>query len=152
MAAFAERGGAATPTQEALPSGLKIPLKQPKEVIFVSRFLCPAVSGLAPYTPGEQPRDMRYIKLNTNESPFPPSPKVVEALTEEERQKLRLYSDPTCKDLVDAIAKRYGLHAGAGAAGQRQRREPGLCLPGLLRRQPGSGLCGHHLRLLQGLG
>lgn len=75
----------------------------------MSRFLCPAVSGLAPYTPGEQPRDMRYIKLNTNESPFPPSPKVVEALNEEERQKLRLYSDPTCKDLVDAIAKRYGL-------------------------------------------
>ena len=72
----------------------------------MSRFLCPAVSGLDPYTPGEQPRDMRYIKLNTNESPFPPSPKVVEALNEEERQKLRLYSDPTCKDLVDAIAKR----------------------------------------------
>ena len=75
----------------------------------MSRFLSAASSVLDPYTPGEQPRDQRYIKLNTNESPFPPSPRVVEALTAEESRKLRLYSDPTCKDLVEAIADRYGL-------------------------------------------
>ena len=86
-------------------------------MVSMSKFLCGAVAALDPYTPGEQPRDMQYIKLNTNESPFPPSPRVVEALNEEERRKLRLYSDPTCKELVDAIAARYGLRPGQVLAG-----------------------------------
>ncbi|MBU5627495.1 histidinol-phosphate transaminase [Oscillibacter sp. MSJ-2] len=83
----------------------------------MSRFFSAAVSDLDPYTPGEQPRGQNYIKLNTNESPFPPSPRVVEALTEEESRGLRLYSDPTCKDLVDAIAGYYGLQSGQVLAG-----------------------------------
>lgn len=83
----------------------------------MSRFLSSAAGCLAPYTPGEQPRDQRYIKLNTNECPFPPSPRVVAALTAEESRRLRLYSDPTCKDLTDAVACRYGLRAGQVMAG-----------------------------------
>jgi len=75
----------------------------------MSRFLSPEASRLDPYTPGEQPRDQRYIKLNTNESPFPPSPKVLEAVSREEVGKLYLYSDPTCAALNEAIAKHYGL-------------------------------------------
>ena len=75
----------------------------------MSRFLSPEAQCLAPYTPGEQPRDQRYIKLNTNESPFPPSPKVLEALSRTEAEKLYLYSDPACTGLNGAIAKRYGL-------------------------------------------
>jgi len=75
----------------------------------MSRFLSREAAGLAPYTPGEQPQDQQYIKLNTNESPFPPSPAVIEALSEAERGKLHLYSDPTCAVLNNAIAKRYGL-------------------------------------------
>lgn len=75
----------------------------------MSRFLSPEAQRLAPYTPGEQPRDQRYIKLNTNESPFPPSPKVLEALSRTEAEKLYLYSDPACTGLNGAIAKRYGL-------------------------------------------
>ena len=77
----------------------------------MSRFLSPEAARLAPYTPGEQPRDQQYIKLNTNESPFPPSPRVLAALSRAEAGKLNLYSDPTCAPLVDAIARRYGLGA-----------------------------------------
>ena len=75
----------------------------------MSKFLSKEASRLAPYTPGEQPQDQQYIKLNTNESPFPPSPKVVKALSRAELLKLNLYSDPTCGQLVEAIAKRYEL-------------------------------------------
>lgn len=75
----------------------------------MSRFLSPEARRCAPYTPGEQPRDQQYIKLNTNESPFPPSPRVLEALSRAEAEKLYLYSDPTCAALNGAIAKRYGL-------------------------------------------
>ena len=75
----------------------------------MSKFLSREASRLAPYTPGEQPTDAQYIKLNTNESPFPPSPKVVKALSRAELLKLNLYSDPTCGQLVEAIAKRYEL-------------------------------------------
>ena len=77
----------------------------------MSRFLSPEAARLAPYTPGEQPRDQQYIKLNTNESPFPPSPRVLAALSRAEAGKLNLYSDPTCARLTDAIARRCGLRA-----------------------------------------
>jgi histidinol-phosphate aminotransferase len=75
----------------------------------MSRFLSAEAARLDPYTPGEQPQDMQYIKLNTNESPFPPSPKVIEAVSQAEVSRLNLYSDPTCAVLVNALAKRYGL-------------------------------------------
>ena len=75
----------------------------------MSRFLSNEATVLAPYTPGEQPTDTQYIKLNTNESPFPPSPKVMEAVSGAEVGKLNLYSDPTCGILNRALAKRYGV-------------------------------------------
>ena len=77
----------------------------------MSRFLSKEAGRLAPYTPGEQPQDQQYVKLNTNESPFPPAPKVVKALSRAEVLKLNLYSDPTCGRLVEAIAKRYELQS-----------------------------------------
>lgn len=76
----------------------------------MSRFLTGALRALKPYTPGEQPRDGKdLIKLNTNESPFPPSPRVLDALTREEAEKLRLYSDPACTDFLAALAQTYGV-------------------------------------------
>jgi histidinol-phosphate aminotransferase len=75
----------------------------------MSRFLSDEAARLSPYTPGEQPTDAQYIKLNTNESPFPPSPRVIKAVSRAELGKLNLYSDPTCGQLVAAIAKRYEL-------------------------------------------
>ena len=75
----------------------------------MSRFLNRAYASLDVYTPGEQPKDMQYIKLNTNESPYPPSDGVIKAISEGEIEKLRLYSDPECADLRDAIAELYGV-------------------------------------------
>ena len=74
----------------------------------MSRFLTKRLEKLTPYTPGEQPRDMQYIKLNTNESPFPPSPAVIEA-AKTEAGRLQLYSDPTCRELTDKLASLYGV-------------------------------------------
>lgn len=71
-------------------------------------FMVSRYASLEAYVPGEQPRDMEYVKLNTNESPFPPSPKVIEAITEAEVEKLKLYSDPEGKDLRDVIAAHFG--------------------------------------------
>ena len=75
----------------------------------MSRFLKDCYQPLEAYTPGEQPRDMVYIKLNTNESPYPPAPSVVELLQRTDFENLRLYSDPTCKGLKEKLAALYGL-------------------------------------------
>ncbi len=77
----------------------------------MSRFLNENLKGLIAYTPGEQPRDKKYIKLNTNESPYPPSPQVLDAISKGEILDLRLYSDPLCKTLKEKIAKRYDVDA-----------------------------------------
>lgn len=65
--------------------------------------------SIRPYTPGEQPRDRKYVKLNTNENPYPPSPRVIEAITAASNESLRLYPDPDCTDLRETIALYYGL-------------------------------------------
>lgn len=75
----------------------------------MSRFLNTKFSTLEAYTPGEQPTDMKYIKLNTNESPYPPSKGVIDAVNSDEVEKLRLYPDPECKILKDRIASLYGV-------------------------------------------
>ena len=67
------------------------------------------VRKVVPYVPGEQPQEQRMIKLNTNENPYPPAPGVIRALKEFDTDRLRLYPEPTCKVLVDAIAEYYGL-------------------------------------------
>lgn len=74
----------------------------------MSRFFSSKYSKLIPYTPGEQPKDMEYVKLNTNESPFAPSENVYEAV-KKEAEKLHLYSDPEAKIITEKIAKRYGV-------------------------------------------
>ena len=76
----------------------------------MSRFLSPRLEHLVPYVPGEQPQNMgELIKLNTNENPYPPSPRVVEAITAKEVTDLRLYSDPAASRLRQAVASRYGI-------------------------------------------
>ncbi len=74
----------------------------------MSRFLSSKYATLSPYTPGEQPKDMRYVKLNTNESPFPPSPKA-QVLAAAAAKNLQLYSDPECTELVNTAAEYFGV-------------------------------------------
>ncbi len=76
----------------------------------MSRFLADDYRNLVPYTPGEQ-LNVKVIKLNTNENPFPPSPKVKEAVSTGLLEDLRLYSDPEVKKLRAALAERYGVKA-----------------------------------------
>ena len=64
-------------------------------------------ADLEAYVPGEQPQDMQYVKLNTNESPFPPSPEVIAAVNAYEVGRLNLYPDPDCKRLRKKLADLY---------------------------------------------
>ena len=74
----------------------------------MSRFFNSKFSRLVPYTPGEQPKDMKYIKLNTNESPFAPSP-IAQKMAADAARNLQLYSDPECRDLVKKAAEYFGV-------------------------------------------
>ena len=74
----------------------------------MSRFFSEKYKDLIPYVPGEQPRDRRYIKLNTNESPFPPSPKAVQYAAAA-AENLQLYSDPTCTSIKAKMAQLKGI-------------------------------------------
>ncbi len=75
----------------------------------MSRFLDKKYSSLEAYVPGEQPQDKKYIKLNTNESPYPPSPEVIASIDDKDISDLRLYSDPECRILKTKLAERYGV-------------------------------------------
>jgi histidinol-phosphate aminotransferase len=72
-------------------------------------FVRPVVSSMHGYVPGEQPRDRRYIKLNTNENPYPPSPKVKDALLAAVSDDLRLYPDPEATALRQRAGQVYGV-------------------------------------------
>ena len=74
----------------------------------MSRFFSKKYKNLTPYTPGEQPKDTQYVKLNTNESPFPPSPNALR-MAAEAAGNLQLYSDPECRDLVKKAAEVFGI-------------------------------------------
>ena len=78
----------------------------------MSMYLNPSIEAMTAYIPGEQPRDKAYIKLNTNENPYPPAPSVVAAMNAGEVEDLRLYSDPTAKVLKEKLAELYGLKSG----------------------------------------
>ena len=76
----------------------------------MSRFFSKKLASLTPYTPGEQPQDKQYVKLNTNESPFLPSERA-QRLAAEAAAQLQLYPDPTCHILRQKLGELYGLSA-----------------------------------------
>lgn len=75
----------------------------------MSRFLSQAMQNMAPYVPGEQPQDKKYLKLNTNECPYEPSMSVMEALASFKAQDLRLYPDPDAAAIKVVAAETYKL-------------------------------------------
>jgi histidinol-phosphate aminotransferase len=75
----------------------------------MNRYWSAVARNIKPYTPGEQPKDKKYIKLNTNENPYPPSPRVLAAIKAAVNEDLKLYPDPNCDALKAAIAQKYGL-------------------------------------------
>jgi len=77
----------------------------------MSRFLNRKYNNLAPYVPGEQPQDQQYVKLNTNESPFPPSRAAIYRATRA-AERLQLYSDPDCRALAEKLAVRLAEDSG----------------------------------------
>lgn len=83
----------------------------------MSRFFSNELESLSPYTPGEQPKAQGLIKLNTNENPFGPGPLVEKVLQEQSAESFRLYPDPQCRELVEAIEEYYGLSSGQVTVG-----------------------------------
>ena len=77
----------------------------------MNRYWSAVVHGLTPYVPGEQPKLPNLVKLNTNENPYPPSPRVLAAIAAEVADSLRLYPDPNADRLKAAIAAHHGLEA-----------------------------------------
>ena len=85
------------------------------------------IQTLVPYTPGEQPKDRVFIKLNTNENPYPPSPKVIEAIQQATDQRLRLYPDPEACELSAALAEFYHIRPEQVFCGNGSDEVLGLC-------------------------
>lgn len=75
----------------------------------MSRYWNEIAKNIEPYVPGEQPKDRKYIKLNTNENPYPPSPKVIEAIIQTANKNLQLYPDSNCDELRSTLANYYKL-------------------------------------------
>jgi len=76
----------------------------------MSQYWSRIVRELKPYVPGEQPKDNLFIKLNTNENPYPPSPRVLDAIVKAADDSLRRYPDPNCEALKQAIADYYSVN------------------------------------------
>ena len=73
----------------------------------MSRFISRLAASIEPYVPGEQPKDKKYIKLNTNENPYPPSKAVIESIKQSVSENLRLYPDPVATAARQAVAEYY---------------------------------------------
>jgi histidinol-phosphate aminotransferase len=101
----------------------------------MSRYWSAVVHGLKPYVPGEQPKLANLVKLNTNENPYGPSPKALEAMRGEVGEALRLYPDPNADRLKAAIAKHCGVTAAEVFVGNGSDEVLAHVFLGLLRHE-----------------
>jgi len=95
----------------------------------MSRYWSQTVRDIKPYVPGEQPKDRKYIKLNTNENPYPPSAKALDAIKRAADDTLRLYPDPSADELRDTIAAAFGLKRENIYAGNGSDELLAFCFP-----------------------
>ena len=103
----------------------------------MSKFWSRVVHGLTPYVPGEQPGSTgELVKLNTNENPYPPSPRALAAIRAATDATLRLYPEPTGRALREAIARRFGLQAAQVFVGNSSDEVLAHTFVGLLNHGP----------------
>ncbi|PID45210.1 MAG: histidinol-phosphate transaminase [Proteobacteria bacterium] len=100
----------------------------------MSQFWSRRAQELEPYVPGEQPKDQQFIKLNTNENPYPPSPKALEAMRRTVDGSLRLYPDPNADDLKQSIADFYQLDKACVFVGNGSDEALAHAFVGLLKK------------------
>ncbi len=105
----------------------------------MSYFLLDEFENIEPYNPGEQPDDREYLKLNANESSFPPSPKVLEAIDKAHINVMSHYSDPYCWKLRKAIGDHFGVSAEEVFVGNGADEVLSFCLMSFFR--PGMKIC-----------
>jgi histidinol-phosphate aminotransferase len=84
-------------------------VRQGSDLTNISSLWSPRIEALEPYVPGEQPRIANLVKLNTNENPYPPSPRAIDAICRAAESGLQLYPDPESTQLREAIATRHAL-------------------------------------------
>lgn len=101
----------------------------------MNRFFSKLIQEIEPYVPGEQPKDKKYIKLNTNENPYPPSPKVLEAIQKVDSE-LKLYPDPECSALRETAAQYYGLKKEQVFVGNGSDEVLAFCFPAFFLDKP----------------
>lgn len=101
----------------------------------MSKFWSKRTHELDPYTPGEQPQDQQYIKLNTNENPYPPSPKAITAMREACGESMRLYSDPNANALKQSIADFYEVERNQVFVGNSSDEVLAHAFAGLLKQE-----------------
>ena len=80
----------------------------------MNRYWSKSIEALDPYTPGEQPQDHAYIKLNTNENPYPPSPTIAKVIQDYDIDQLRRYPDPESSALTESLAAYQGVDTESG--------------------------------------
>lgn len=100
----------------------------------MKNFLSSFLRSLTPYTAGEQPQDKVYVKLNTNENPYPPSPKAAEALRSFDAGRLKLYPSPNADALCEAIARAEGVEKENVFCGNGSDEVLALCIPAFFDR------------------
>ncbi len=104
------------------------------------KFLSKKAQNATPYTAGEQPRDKKYVKLNTNENPYPPSPKVQAVLNGYDLTDLKLYPDPNATALREAIAQSEGVSVENVFCGNGSDEVLAFCFPAFFDEE-GKGAC-----------
>ena len=101
----------------------------------MNRFWSKTTKNITPYVPGEQPLDKKYIKLNTNENPYPPSSKVYDAIRNANNSNIRLYPDPEATELKSALSGYYKVGVDEVFVGNGSDEVLAFCFPAFFNQE-----------------